>query len=200
MRMFNDGLIYQDTKGVAWDCKMRTAISNIEITNKKIRQKMFFLRYKFSDSNDYLIVATTRLETIGSDVALAINPKDARFNQIRNSYFINPLTKKKIPLIESEDVDMDFGSGIMKVSAHSLIDLEIIKTNNLEVIETIDSSGLTFNFENKSFNNLTREDARKVFEDRLRSEDLIERIEWVNSNVGFSQRSDTMVEFLVKKQ
>lgn len=200
IKMYQDGLIYQDTKGIAWDCKMLTAISNIEIIHKQIEQNIYYVRYPFvHNPHEYLVIATTRPETIGSDVAVALNPKDSRTTKLKGLEVFNPLTSRKLPIITHESIDMFYGSGIMKISAHSLQDLEIIKEKKLEVIETIDEKGYIYNL-NERFNGLERFEAKQKIYAFLKEKNLIEKVELTQSNIGFSQRSNTVVEFLNKKQ
>lgn len=179
---------------------MLTAISNIEIIHKQIEQNIYYVRYPFvHNPHEYLVIATTRPETIGSDVAVALNPKDSRTTKLKGLEVFNPLTSRKLPIITHESIDMFYGSGIMKISAHSLQDLEIIKEKKLEVIETIDEKGYIYNL-NEKFNGLERFEAKQKIYDFLKEKNLIEKVELTQSNIGFSQRSNTVVEFLNKKQ
>ena len=197
--MYNDGLIYQSNRAINWDCKLKTSLSNIEVIPKEETSKMYYLKYNVVNSKETLIVATTRVETLFSDVAVAINPKDKRFKHLLGKYVINPLTKKKLIVINDEYVQLTKGTGAMKVSAHATADIDIIKNNNLKVIECIDENGL-MNSIAKEYEGLDRFVAREKIAKLLQKNKMIDKIEEITSNVGYSQRSNTVVEILVSKQ
>jgi valyl-tRNA synthetase len=160
---------------------------------------MYYLKYKVVGEKTTLIVATTRVETLFSDVAIAINPKDKRFIKLLGKNAINPLTKKKLIIIADSYVQMDKGTGAMKVSAHATADIDIIKKNNLKIIECIDQDG-KMNLIAKEYAGLDRFEARKLIVDKLEKAKMVEKIEEISNNVGYSQRSDTVVEILVSPQ
>lgn len=198
--MYNNGLIYRDTKAIIWDTKLKTALSNIEVIPNETKQKMYYIKYPIKDSKEqYLLVATTRVETMFSDVALALNPTDKRYNELKDKLIVHPLTKREIPIISSESIYPSFGTGVMKVSAHAIEDIEIIKANKLEVIECIDDEGKMNSFANQ-FEGMDRFEARIEVANFLKSKGFIERIEDVISNVGYSERSKEPIEILVKPQ
>ncbi|TPE58110.1 valine--tRNA ligase [[Mycoplasma] falconis] len=197
--LYNDGLIYRDTKPINWDPKLQTALSNIEVINSETKQKMYYIKYPIKDSDEYLEVATTRPETLPSDVALAIHPDDKRASILLTKTIIHPLTKKEIPVIKSELIDPNFGSGIMKVSAHAVDDITIIKENGLEVLECIDKAG-KMNKNANEFYGLDRFDARKAIANKLKVDGFIIKVEDIVSNVGYSERSKEAVEILVQPQ
>ena len=197
--LYNDGLIYRDVKPINWDPILKTALSNIEVINKDVEQKMYYIKYMLKNSSSFIVVATTRLETMFSDVAIAINPSDIRAKNLLGKLVINPLTKKEIPIIASELIDKDFGTGLMKVSAHAMDDFNIIKDNKLELIECIDENGI-LNENAMQFKGLDRFEARKQIEAYLVKNNLIEKIEKITSAVGFSERSDCPIEILVQPQ
>nr|WP_033161481.1 valine--tRNA ligase [[Mycoplasma] collis] len=201
---YNKNLIYKAKKAVNWDPKQKTTLSNMEVINKAIEQKMYYLKYKLvndnvNDKEENLIVATTRIETIPSDVALCVNPKDARYKHLIGKNVIHPFTKKTIPIISDEYIDVDFGSGIMKVSAHSAIDIDIINKNKLEIKESINKDG-KMNSLALEFENLDRFEARTKIYEKLKNENLIDKVENVISNVGFSERTNEIIEILVFDQ
>ncbi|TPR54374.1 valine--tRNA ligase [Metamycoplasma neophronis] len=197
--LYNDGLIYRDEKPINWDTKLQTALSNIEVVNKETQQKMYYIKYPIKNSKEYLTVATTRIETLPSDVALAINPEDPRAEILLNKTIIHPLTQKEIPVITSEHIDLNFGTGIMKVSAHAVDDIDIIKKNNLEVLECIDKEG-KMNERAGQFEGLDRFEARKEIAEFLKRTGYIIKIEDITSNVGYSERSHEAIEILVQPQ
>ena len=197
--MYNDGLIYRGERAINWDCKLQTSLSNIEVIPKMQSSQMYYLKYKIQGTKDFLIIATTRVETLFSDVAIAINPRDKRFIKFVGKKAINPLTKKLLIIIKDKYVQMDKGTGAMKVSAHATADIDIIKNNDLQVIECIDKQG-KMNKIAKEYSGLDRFVARKQIIEKLSKLKMIDKIENINNNIGYSQRSDTVVEILVSKQ
>ncbi|AWX69749.1 valine--tRNA ligase [[Mycoplasma] anseris] len=197
--LYNDGLIYRDSKPINWDPKLQTALSNIEVITKQTAQKMYYIKYPLKDSQEYLTIATTRIETLFSDVAVAINPKDTRARQLYNKIIVHPLTKKEIPVITSDLIDLEFGTGLMKVSAHAIDDIEIIKANGLEIIECIGKDGL-LNENAMEFKGLDRQSARIEIAKKLTNENLLIKVEETTSNVGYSERSNEAIEILVQPQ
>ncbi|WP_025755493.1 valine--tRNA ligase [Mycoplasmopsis cricetuli] len=197
--LYKKGLIYRGVKAINWDVKMQTALSNIEIISKPVEQKMYYIKYPIENSNDYLTVATVRTETLLSDVAIVVNPNDKRYFKYLNKNVIHPLTGKKIPIVSDEYVDMSFGSGIMKLSAHAETDIEIIQKLNLEIFETIDQKGY-INYPNSPFDKLERFEAREKIANFLKENNKLEKIEITISNVGFSERSKVPTEILVRSQ
>ncbi|PZW00600.1 valine--tRNA ligase [Metamycoplasma auris] len=197
--MFKDGLIYRDTKAISWDPKLKTALSNIEVIPTEVKQKLYYVKYPLKGKNTHLTVATTRLETMFSDVALALNPNDSKYKQLMNETIIHPLTNKEIPIISSTLIDPSFGTGIMKVSAHAIDDIEIIKKNNLEVIECIDDEG-KMNSNAKKYQGMDRFKARVLIAKELSENNLMEKVEDTISNVGYGERTNEPIEILVKPQ
>ncbi len=160
---------------------------------------MYYLKYFLKDSSEFLTVATTRIETISSDVVLAVNPKDKRYSSFIGKEVIHPLTKKIIKIIGDSNVAQDFGSGVMKVSAHSILDFEILEKNGLSAEDCIDDYG-NLNKNTLEFEGKNRFDARDLIAKKLENEGLLIKTEDVVSNVGFSQRSGEIVEILKKPQ
>ena len=197
--LYNDGLIYRGIKPINWDPKLETALSNIEIIAKPTKSKMYYVKYFLENSHDYVVIATTRIETMFSDVALAVNPKDESKKHLIGKFAVNPITNKKLPIISDEYIDIKMGTGIMKVSAHAINDIEIIQKHNLEIIECIDKKGLMNN--NAMFvKGMDRKSARnKVFE-FLKDNDFIDKIEDIENNVSYSERSNEIIEILVTPQ
>ncbi|AXJ68270.1 valine--tRNA ligase [Mycoplasmopsis bovis] len=199
IELYNKGLIYRDTKAINWDPVLKTALSNIEVINKSTEQIMYYIKYKIEGRNDFLTVATVRLETLLSDVAVVFNPTDGRYKHLENMNVIHPLTNEIIPIIKDEYVDKKFASGLMKLSAHAEVDIDIIKQHNLQIKEIIDQEG-KINYPSSQFHGLTREEAREAIAKYLKNNDLIVKEEKTISNVGYSERSNTPIETLVMPQ
>ena len=199
IQMYQKGLVYRGVKPINWDPKLKTALSNIEVVARPTKSKMYYVKYYFENSNQYLVVATTRIETIFSDVAVAINPHDQAKIHLVNQKVINPLTKKLLPIITDDYIDMNFGTGCMKVSAHATNDIDIILKNNLEIIECIDQDGL-MNERGLFTRGLDRQSARKQIFAYLQKANLIDHVEEIENNVSYSERSNEVIEILVMPQ
>lgn len=198
--LYNSGLIYRANKLVNWDVKLKTAISNIEVIKKEIEGNLYYIRYPFKDSNDYLVVATTRPETIFVDECLFINSKDKRKNKIINKTVLNPLTNKELKILEDDYVDLKFGTGIMKCTpAHDFNDDELCKKYNLNSISCIDYDG-KLNQHCGKFAGLDRIQSRESIIQYLSSLELIEKIEKKIIAVDLSERSNEIVEPLPSLQ
>lgn len=199
MDLYRKGLIYRGTKPINWDPVAKTALSNIEVIYRTEMGKMYYLKYKFEDSEDYLEIATTRLETLASDTAVVIHPDDLRYIHLLGKKVITPLRKEAIPIIADDYIDMDFGTGIMKCSAHGNGDFEILIKNDLEVRESINPDG-TLNANALEFEGLDRQTGRLKIAEKLLAEGLITKVEDHSHEVGHSERSDAVVEIMVMPQ
>ncbi|MEA4162765.1 valine--tRNA ligase [Mycoplasma sp. 4404] len=198
--LYNKGFIYKGVKAINWDVKLQTALSNIEVNNEPTEQKMYYINYPIKDSNKVLTIATVRTETLLSDVAVVFNPNDSRYKDLEGQFVIHPITKKELPIIPDEYVDIDFGSGLMKLSAHAEVDIDIIKKHNLEINETISKDGLINYPALPEFHGLERFVAREKIAQFLQDNGYIQKVETTISNVGISDRSKTPVEILVLPQ
>ncbi|MEG0879258.1 MAG: valine--tRNA ligase [Malacoplasma sp.] len=198
--LYEKGLIYRKKKMVNWDFKLKTAISNIEVINKPTKTKMYYVRYYLKDSKDYLVIATTRPETIFVDQCLFVNDTDKRYKKYINKIFINPLTNKELPLLVDEYIDPSFGTGVMKCTpAHDFNDYDLGIKHKLKIISCIDEAGLL----NELCGEFASQDRIKVRDkiiDKLIKDNLLEKIDIVESNIGFSERSDEIVEPLLSLQ
>lgn len=197
--LYNKGLIYRDTKPINWDPVAKTALSNIEVIYKKEHGKMYYLKYMFPNSDEYLEVATTRTETLASDTAVVVNPNDERYKHLIGKTVITPLRKEEVPIIADEYIDMEFGTGAMKCSAHAVDDFAILKKNNLPIRESINPDGL-LNSNALMFEGMTREEARVKIAEKLQEEGLVTKIEDIVHEVGHSERTDAVVEIMVMPQ
>ena len=197
--LYNKGLIYRGVRPINWDPKLKTAISNIEIKSIETNSKMYYVRYYLENSKDYVVIATTRVETMFSDVAVAVNPKDKTKSKLIGKYLIHPLTNKKIPIIGDNYIDIKMGTGLMKVSAHAVQDIEIIQKNKLEIIECIDQDGKMK--DNAMFvKGLDRMSARLKVYEFLKEKSFIEKVQEIKNNVSYSERSNEVIEILVMPQ
>ncbi|WP_041103105.1 valine--tRNA ligase [Mycoplasmopsis californica] len=199
VELYKQGLIYRGTRAISWDPKLKTALSNIEVIPKPTEQEMLYIKYPILNSDKHLLVATVRPETMLSDVAIIYNPADKRYNNLKNIQICHPLTNEVIPFIPDDYADIEFGTGIMKLSAHAEIDIDIIKKHNLEIKETINQDGY-INASDSIFHGLERFEAREKIKKYLQDNNFLEKIEKTTSNVGYSERSGEAVEILVMPQ
>lgn len=198
--LFDEGLIYKGKRIINWSPLSMTALSDEEVEFKEVNEKFYTLRYYFENSNEYLKVSTVRPETIYGDVAVAVNPNDERYKSLIGTYVIVPLVGRKVPIIADDYVDIEFGTGCLKVTpAHDVNDFEIGNRHNLEVINTINPDG-TLNENTGEYNGLERFKARKVIFAKLEELGLVEKVEDYTHNVGFSQRGGEAIEPFLSDQ
>lgn len=192
--LFDEGLIYRGKKIINWCPNCKTSLSDIEVDYKQHNGKIWHLRYPFADGSGYIVVATTRPETMFGDVAVAVNPGDEKNAKFIGKTLILPFVGRKIPVIGDDYVEKDFGSGFVKITpAHDANDYEVGLRHNLQVIKVIDDDG-KLNSECGVFAGLDRLVAREKVVEELQKLNLIEKIEdYVNTN-GHCCRCGTLVE------
>ena len=189
------GLIYRGERMINWDPQAKTALSDEEVFYKEVNSKLYYLRYKIEGSDDeWVNIATTRPETILGDTAICINPEDERYLSLKGKRAIVPLINRSIPIIFDDYVDMEFGTGCLKITpAHDPNDYELGKKHQLEVINILDSSGC-LNENAKLFVGQDRFDVRKSIAEELDSSGYLIRIEDHINKIGFSERTDAIIE------
>ena len=196
---YKKGWIYRGVRMVNWDPVGHTAVSDDEVIHRDTQSHFYHMRYFISDgqghpSDKYIVVATTRPETIMADAAICVNPKDERHHWMRGKKVLIPLINKEIPIIEDEYVEMDFGTGCLKVTpAHDANDYEIGLRHNLPILDIIDDNGCL----NEDAQILVGEDrfvAREKIVKMLQEAGNIEKIEDYTSPVGYSERTDAVIE------
>lgn len=199
VKLYNEGLIIQDKYLVNW-CTHDGALSDIEVEYKENNGKLYYLRYFLEDSKDYIIVATTRPETYFGDTAVMVNPEDSRYSHLIGKKVILPLLNKAIPVIADSHVDMEFGTGAVKVTpAHDTNDYEVGKRHNLEQITIFDKKGILNEFAGE-FEGLERLEAREKIITKLQETGFIEKIEDYKNQVGHCYRCGNVVEPYISKQ
>ena len=214
--LYNKGLIYRGLRMVNWDPKAQTALSNEEVVYKDEQSKLYHLKYYVDglaaldneealkaegniihkdEKGYYAVVATTRPETIMGDTAMCINPKDPKNKWLKGKKVIVPLVNRVIPVIEDRYVDVEFGTGCLKVTpAHDTNDYMLGKTHNLETIDIFNADG-TISEQSPLYVGMDRFDCRKVITKDLEAAGLMERVEDYNNKVGYSERNpDTVIE------
>jgi len=193
--LYNKGKVYRSARMVNWDPEALTAVSDEEVNHKEVNSKLFYIRYKVAESDDkWLTIATTRPETILGDSAICINPNDDRFKHLHGKKAIVPIVNRTIPIILDEYVDMEFGTGCLKVTpAHDVNDYELGKKHNLETIEILNDNG-TLNSNGLLYEGKDRFEVRKAIEKELYDKGYLIKTEDHINKVGYSERTDAVIE------
>ena len=198
--LYNEGLIYRGERIINWDPEAMTALSNEEVIYKDIPGAFYHIKYMLENTNDYLEVATTRPETLFGDTAVAVNPEDERYKHLIGKNVILPIVNKLIPVIGDNHADMEFGTGVVKITpAHDPNDFEVGERHNLERIVVINKNG-TMNENALSYNGMDRFACREKLVNDLREQGLLIKVEEITHSVGHSERTDVMVEPYLSKQ
>jgi len=199
IHLYKKDSIYRGVRIVNWDPQGKTAVSDEEVIRKEVNQKLYYIKYEVAGSGEqssptYLTVATTRPETIMADAAICINPNDERYLHLHGKKAIIPLINREIPIILDEYVTMDFGTGCLKVTpAHDLNDYELGIKHNLPVIDILNDDG-TLNEKAQILVGVDRFVARKKIAPLLEEAGSLEKVEDYKSQIGFSERTDAVIE------
>jgi valyl-tRNA synthetase len=194
IHLYKKGSIYRGVRMVNWDPQGKTAVSDEEVIRKEVNQKLYYIKYQISGEDSYLTIATTRPETIMADAAICINPNDERYLHLHGKNAIIPLINREIPIILDEYVTMDFGTGCLKVTpAHDLNDYELGIKHNLPVIDILNDDG-TLNEKAQILVGVDRFVARKKIAPLLEEAGSLEKVEDYKSQIGFSERTDAVIE------
>lgn len=198
LKVFNDlydkGLIYRGVRMVNWDPKALTAVSDEEVIYKEEHGKLYYLRYKVEGEDTYAVVATTRPETIMGDVAMCINPNDPKNQHLKGKKVIVPLVNRVVPVIEDDYVDIEFGTGCLKVTpAHDVNDYMLGEKYNLPIIDIFNDNG-TISEAGELYIGMDRFDVRKQIVADLNAAGLMEKEEPYTNKVGYSERTSVVIE------
>jgi len=193
--LYKKGKIYRGVRMVNWDPEALTALSDEEVLHKEVNSKLFYVRYKIAGSDDqWLTIATTRPETILGDSAICINPNDERFKHLHGKQAIVPIANRTIPIIQDEYVDMEFGTGCLKVTpAHDTNDYDLGKKHNLETIDIFNDNG-TLNDHGMHYVGMDRFEVRKAIEKELYDKGYLVKTEDHINKIGFSERTNAVIE------
>ena len=188
------GHIYRGKRMINWDVKAKTALSDEEVIYKEVQSKLYHIKYAIEGSNDFVTIATVRPETIFGDTAVCVNPLDERYKHLHGKFVFVPLINRRVPIITDEYVTLDFGTGALKVTpAHDINDYQLGQKYNLEVIDTLNDDG-TMSEAAQFFIGEDRLDVRGKMEVILSEAGLLDKVEAYTNQVGFSERTDAMVE------
>jgi len=192
--LYEKGLIYRGVRMVNWDPKALTALSDEEVIHKEVNGKLYYLRYPIEGENGFAVIATTRPETILGDTAMCINPNDPKNAHLKGKRVLVPLINRPIPVIEDEYVDVEFGTGCLKVTpAHDVNDYVLGEKYNLPSIDIFNDDG-TLNEHGAMYAGMDRFYVREKIEADLQAAGLLEKVEPYTNKVGFSERTDVVIE------
>lgn len=194
VNLYNKGLIYRGVRMVNWDPEALTAVSDEEVIYKELQSKLYYLKYQIEGENEYVTIATTRPETILGDTAVCINPADERFKHLANKRVLIPLLNRSIPIIQDDYVDMEFGTGCLKITpAHDLNDYEIGIRHQLESIDILNDNG-TLNEKAELYVGKDRFEVRKIIVADLEKAGNLLKVEDYKNKVGCSERTGAVIE------
>ena len=195
MDLYAKGKIYRGVRMVNWDPEALTAVSDEEVNYKEVNSRLFYVRYKITDSTDeWVTIATTRPETILGDTAICVNPSDERYKKLIGKTALVPIINREIPIIADEYVDKDFGTGCLKVTpAHDTNDYELGRKYNLPSIDLFNDNG-TLNNHGAHYAGKDRFDVRKEIEKELDDKGYLVKTEDIINKVGFSERTNAVIE------
>ncbi|WP_326514449.1 valine--tRNA ligase [Clostridium intestinale] len=200
VKLYNEGLIYQGNRITNWCPKCETALSDAEIEYKEQEGSFWHIKYPVKDSDEFLEIATTRPETLLGDTAVAVNPNDERFKHLIGKTLILPLVNREIPVVADDYVDIEFGTGAVKITpAHDPNDYEVGKRHSLKEIRVMDDRGVINSLGGK-YVGLDRYEARKAIVKDLDSEGLLVKIKPHVHNVGTHDRCGVVIEPIISKQ
>jgi valyl-tRNA synthetase len=192
--LYSKGLIYRGIRMVNWDTKAKTAVSDEEVEYKDEKSKLYYVKYKIVDMNEYITIATTRPETILGDTAVCVHPDDSRYKHLHGKQVIIPLINREVPIIIDDYIDIEFGTGALKVTpAHDENDYRLGEKHNLQSFNVFNDNG-TMSKEALLYENIDRFEVRKIITDDLDKAGNLVKIEDYTNRVGYSQRTQVPIE------
>ncbi len=192
--LYNKGKIYRGVRMINWDPEAKTAVSDEEVIYREVNSKLYHVRYQIEGEDGYVNIATTRPETILGDTAVCINPNDNRYKKLKNKKVLVPLINRTVPIIEDEYVDMEVGTGCLKITpAHDLNDYELGIKHNLDVVDIFNDDG-TLNEKAQLYIGKDRFEVRKLITADLDKEGHLVKTEDYTNKVGYSERTDAAIE------
>ena len=201
VRLYNDGLIYRGERIINWDPKGQTALSEEEVIYKDIKGHLWHFRYPLNDVSGHLVVATTRPETMLGDTGVAVNPKDKRYSDLVGKSVLLPIVNREIPIFADSYVDMEFGTGCVKVTpAHDPNDYHMAKRNDLELLNIMNDDASFNKNVPEIYQGKDRFEVRKMILENLEKQNYLLKTEEYIHKVGYSERTDVVVEPRLSKQ
>ncbi len=192
--LYNKGKIYRGVRMVNWDPEAKTAVSDEEVIYREVNSKLYHVQYQIEGEDSYVTIATTRPETILGDTAVCINPNDSRYKNLKNKKALVPLINRPVPIIEDEYVDMEFGTGCLKITpAHDINDYELGIKHNLNVVDIFNDDG-TLNEKAQFYIGKDRFEVRKLITADLEKNGNLVKTEDYTNKVGYSERTDAVIE------
>ena len=200
VELFKKKMIYRGARMIHWDPSAHTALSDEEVEYREVEGTLYYIKYLVEDSSEFIVIATQRPETIMGDTAICVNPADPKYIHLLGKKIIVPLIHRSVPLITDEYIDMNFGTGALKVTpAHDINDYNLGLKHGLAVIDTLNADG-TLSEAAKIFVGMDRFEARKKIVEKLREAGLLLKEEPYSTRIGFSQRSHAVVEPRISTQ
>ncbi len=201
VKLYKEGYIYRGYRMVNWDPASKSAISDEEVFYKEVQGKLWYFKYPVKGTNEFVVVATTRPETMLGDTGVAVNPEDERYKHLIGKTIILPIVGREIPLFADEYVDKNFGTGAVKVTpAHDVNDYEMALRHNLEMINIFNEDATTNGNVPDEFQELDRYEAREKVVERMKELGFLHKIEDYTNKVGYSQRGNVPIEPYLSEQ
>ena len=201
IQLYEEGLIYRGKRLVNWDPVLQTALSDLEVVTSEEKGSLWHMKYPIDGLDDYIVVATTRPETMLGDTAVAVHPDDKRYKNLIGKLVNLPLTDRKIPIIADDYVDQEFGTGCLKITpGHDFNDFDIGKKHDLEIISILDQSAKIIQSAPKEYQGLDRFDARRKIVEDIESLGLMQEIEDYTLTIPRGDRSGAILEPLITNQ
>lgn len=201
VKLYKEGYIYRGYRMVNWDPASKSAISDEEVFYKEVQGKLWYFKYPVKDSNEFVIVATTRPETMLGDTGIAVNPEDERYKHLIGKTIVLPIVGREIPLFADDYVDKEFGTGAVKVTpAHDVNDYEMGMRHNLEMVNIFNEDATTNGNVPAEFRNLDRYEVREKVVARMEELGFLYKTESYTNKVGYSQRGNVPIEPYLSEQ
>ena len=201
VELHKKGLIFKSKKLVNWDTVLKTAISDLEVDQREVNSKIYYIQYPIENSSEFITIATTRPETMLGDTAIAVNPKDKRFKKLVGQFAIVPIVGRKIIIIEDNYADPELGTGALKITpAHDFNDYEVGQRNNLEIINIFTEAGKINQNAPENFVGLDRFEARKRILKELKEKEFFIKEENIKNKVPYGDRSNSIIEPFLTEQ
>ena len=199
--LYKKKLIYKSKKLVNWDTVLKTAISDLEVDQREVNSKLYYIKYQIENSSNFIIIATTRPETLLGDTAIAVNPKDERYKKLWGKFAILPIVGRKIKIIQDDYADPEQGTGAVKITpAHDFNDFDVGKRQNLEMINIFTKEGKLNKNVPSNYIGLDRFEARKIILEELSKLELLTKEENIKNKVPYGDRSNSIIEPYLTEQ